>query len=233
MMLLIIMFLPSSQPCPFTISKTMQGLEGVPLHEHSSYHAMHKAAYEGNIAAIHALLVSELEALELRDHDYYTPLHCVVFADKPEAVRVLLATGADPPKKGGRWNSNAATGNESNAVIMAAVFGCERALEVLLESSLQVPLRALVEATAVNRPGIMRIIASKLHASQRDFQTSRCQTAFEKLFNERQCAGTTKPCAFYSARLRVPECAERGGPCCTPASSTCSPNRFLVRGLVS
>jgi len=64
----------------------MQDLEVRLLHEHSSHHAIHKAAYEGKIAVIHALLASEPEALELRDHDYCTPLHYAVFADKLEAV---------------------------------------------------------------------------------------------------------------------------------------------------
>lgn len=53
------------------------------------------AAKKGNVEAIRALLTADPELLNARDSDGSTPLHCASWKGHPDAVQLLIETGAD------------------------------------------------------------------------------------------------------------------------------------------
>ena len=55
---------------------------------------LHKAAAEGDTAAIHALLDARAD-IEAKNEDGDTPLHIAAYNSHAEAIRTLLAAGAD------------------------------------------------------------------------------------------------------------------------------------------
>ena len=62
--------------------------------EAAAYTGLHAAAQRGDLAAI-AQLAGDAREREARDAHRRTPLHVAAFARQPEAVRALLAAGAD------------------------------------------------------------------------------------------------------------------------------------------
>jgi ankyrin repeat protein len=138
----------------------------------TSDHAVHLAAREGNVTVLRTTLSSKPELLDLRDKDMCTPLHCAILADKPETVRFLMEKGADPTLDGGTFSGNGGTMDFNDAITMAAVFEKLEALEVLLNSGLQVPVSALMGAAALNQSDSVRLVLARLLSCRRDFLDS-------------------------------------------------------------
>ncbi len=125
--------------------------------EVAAYRGLHAAAHHGDLAAISRLAGSKA-ALEARDAHGRTPLHVATFARRRDAVRALLAAGADGAAlESGRYD----------AVTIAAVADDEATLHVLLEHGASAALvtsrydgTALIAAAHLGHDGVVRRLIS-------------------------------------------------------------------------
>ncbi|KAF2631450.1 hypothetical protein BU25DRAFT_187813 [Macroventuria anomochaeta] len=133
-------------------------------------HLIHAASSAGDAAAITTLVADSPTDLELRDPDSCTPLLLAVYANKPDAVRALLAAGADSSSKGGRVG-NSGVGRDCDAITTAALFGCEEVLKILLEEewNVEVTTRAFVDAAGLGRYKSVRTILKRLQEKGKSF----------------------------------------------------------------
>jgi ankyrin repeat protein len=125
--------------------------------EIAAYQDLHAAAQRGDTAAIERLLRAAPQPralLEARDPQGRTPLHVATFARQREAVKALLAAGAD---------SAALENGRYDAVTIAAVADDEDTLRVLLAagaSAKRVTSRydgtALIAAAHLGHDGVVR-----------------------------------------------------------------------------
>lgn len=121
--------------------------------EVASYRGLHAAAHRGDLAAV-TRLAGAKSGLEARDAHGRTPLHVATFARQRDAVRALLAAGADPAAlDAGRYD----------AVTIAAVADDEATLSVLLEHGASAALvtsrydgTALIAAAHLGHDGVVR-----------------------------------------------------------------------------
>lgn len=121
--------------------------------EVASYRGLHAAAHRGDLAAV-TRLAGAKSGLEARDGHGRTPLHVATFARQRDAVRALLAAGADPAAlDAGRYD----------AVTIAAVADDEATLRVLLEHGASAALvtsrydgTALIAAAHLGHDGVVK-----------------------------------------------------------------------------
>ena len=91
--------------------------------EAAAYAGLHAAAHRGDAAEIARLAAADRAALERRDGNGRTPLHVAAFARRHDAIRALVAAGAD---------TGALDADRYDAVTIAAVADDEPTLELLL-----------------------------------------------------------------------------------------------------
>jgi hypothetical protein len=122
--------------------------------EAAAYGGLHAAAHRGDAKAIERLAAASRAALESRDGHGRTPLHVAVFARQREAIRALLAAGAD---------TGAMEHGRYDAVTIAAVADDEETLRLLLAggaSAKRVTSRydgtALIAAAHLGHDGVVR-----------------------------------------------------------------------------
>lgn len=125
--------------------------------EIAAYTGLHAAAQRGDAAAIERSLRAAPDrkaALEARDGHGRTPLHVATFARQREAVKALLAAGAD---------SAAFESGRYDAVTIAAVADDEETLRVLLAAGASAKLTtsrydgtALIAAAHLGHDGVVR-----------------------------------------------------------------------------
>lgn len=125
--------------------------------EIAAYTGLHAAAQRGDTAAIERSLRAAPDrkaALEVRDGHGRTPLHVATFARQREAVKALLAAGAD---------SAAFESGRYDAVTIAAVADDEETLRVLLAAGASAKLTtsrydgtALIAAAHLGHDGVVR-----------------------------------------------------------------------------
>ena len=125
--------------------------------EQRAYSGLHAAALRGDAAAVQRLAAAARGsrlALEARDAQGRTPLHVATFARQLDAVRVLLAAGADTAvMENGRYD----------AVTIAAVADDEDTLRLLLAGGASAKLvtsrydgTALIAAAHLGHDGVVR-----------------------------------------------------------------------------
>jgi hypothetical protein len=120
--------------------------------EAEAYSGLYKAAHRGDLAAIARLATPA--ALAVRDAHGRTQLHVATFARKADAVRALLAAGADPAApESGRYD----------AVTIAALADDEETLHALLAGDAGAKLvtsrydgTALIAAAHLGHDGVVR-----------------------------------------------------------------------------
>lgn len=125
--------------------------------EAAAYTGLHAAAQRGDTSAIERLLRGSSDRkplLEARDGHGRTPLHVATFARQREAVKALLAAGAD---------SAAFEDGRYDAVTIAAVADDEETLRVLLAAGASAKLTtsrydgtALIAAAHLGHDGVVR-----------------------------------------------------------------------------
>lgn len=134
---------------------------------------LHKAAYNGDIARL-VLALDEIDDVDnsvCKEH--CSPLHLAVQSNQAEAVRVLLAAGADPKAQISLCCSTIP--RVANAVEAAAWFGSHEALMALISHGIKIPDNTLYLAATSNQVSCMRAILSKWQkdlASEKDILTS-------------------------------------------------------------
>lgn len=122
--------------------------------EAAAYTGLHAAAQRGDGKAIERLVATSREALNARDAHGRTPLHVATFARRHDAMRALLAAGADHAAlEHGRYD----------AVTIAAVADDEPGLRLLLAAGASAKLitsrydgTALIAAAHLGHDGIVR-----------------------------------------------------------------------------
>ncbi|WP_418319999.1 ankyrin repeat domain-containing protein [Piscinibacter sakaiensis] len=122
--------------------------------EIAAYRGLHRAAQQGDVAAIAQLARASRAALVQRDAHGRTPLHVATFARQREAIRALIEAGAD----------TAALDNDRyDAVTIAAVADDEDTLRLLLSLGASAKLvtsrydgTALIAAAHLGHVGIVR-----------------------------------------------------------------------------
>lgn len=125
--------------------------------EIANYQSLHGAAQRGDGAAIERLLrtaKNQRSLLEARDGHGRTPLHVATFARQRDAVKALLAAGADTASlEQGRYD----------AVTIAAVADDEETLRLLLAAGASAKLTtsrydgtALIAAAHLGHDGVVR-----------------------------------------------------------------------------
>ena len=121
--------------------------------EIAGYTGLHAAAHRGDLSAI-ARLAASSGTLQRRDGHGRTPLHVATFARQREAVKALLAAGADP---------GVLENDRYDAVTIAAVADDEETLRVLLANGASARLvtsrydgTALIAAAHLGHDGVVR-----------------------------------------------------------------------------
>jgi len=122
--------------------------------EAAAYSGLHAAAQRGDVATIERLAATSRAARESRDGRGRTPLHVATFARQREAVKALLAAGADP---------GALEDDRYDAVTIAAVADDEQTLRLLLAHGASAKLvtsrydgTALIAAAHLGHDGVVR-----------------------------------------------------------------------------
>jgi ankyrin repeat protein len=125
--------------------------------EIANYQGLHAAAQRGDVAGVERLLRTAKDRrllLEARDGHGRTPLHVATFARQRDAVKALLAAGAD---------STALEHGRYDAVTIAAVADDEETLRVLLAAGASAKLTtsrydgtALIAAAHLGHDGVVR-----------------------------------------------------------------------------
>jgi ankyrin repeat protein len=122
--------------------------------EAAAYAGLHAAAHRGDAAAIARLVAADRGALEARDGNRRTPLHVATFAKRRDAVRALVAAGAD---------TAALDADRYDAVTIAAVADDEETLALLLALGASAKLvtsrwdgTALIAAAHLGHDGVVR-----------------------------------------------------------------------------
>jgi len=121
--------------------------------EIAAYTGLHAAATRGDVTTIVRLATTRSALRQVDDHGR-TPLHVATFARQREAVKALLAAGADP---------GALDKDRYDAVTMAAVADDEETLRVLLANGASAKLvtsrydgTALIAAAHLGHDGVVR-----------------------------------------------------------------------------
>jgi ankyrin repeat protein len=121
--------------------------------EIAAYNGLHAAAHRGDVTTI-VRLAATRSALRQVDGHGRTPLHVATFARQREAVKALLASGADP---------GALDKDRYDAVTIAAVADDEETLRVLLANGASAKLvtsrydgTALIAAAHLGHDGVVR-----------------------------------------------------------------------------
>ncbi len=121
--------------------------------EIAAYTGLHAAAHHGDLPTL-VRLAAQRDALRQVDDHGRTPLHVATFARQREAVKALLAAGADP---------DALENDRYDAVTIAAVADDEETLRVLLANGASAKLitspydgTALIAAAHLGHDGIVR-----------------------------------------------------------------------------
>lgn len=119
----------------------------------AAYTGLHAAAHRGDVSAV-VRLAATRSALRQVDGHGRTPLHVATFARQREAVKALLAAGADP---------GALDKDRYDAVTIASVADDEATLRVLLANGASAKLvtsrydgTALIAAAHLGHDGIVR-----------------------------------------------------------------------------
>ena len=122
--------------------------------EIAEYSHAHAAAQSADLNEIKRLAMASPAALETRDRQGRTPLHVATFARQADAVRALIAAGA---------NTAALENGRYDAVTIAAVANDEITLRVLLELGASAKLvtsrydgTALIAAAHLGHDGVVR-----------------------------------------------------------------------------
>jgi ankyrin repeat protein len=122
--------------------------------EIAAYRGLHAAAQRGDTAEIERRVTVSRAALDARDAHGRTPLHVATFARRRDAVRALMAAGAD---------SGALEDGRYDAVTIAAVADDEETLRVLLAHGASPRLvtsrydgTALIAAAHLGHDGVVR-----------------------------------------------------------------------------
>jgi ankyrin repeat protein len=120
----------------------------------AAYTGLHAAAHRGDAAAVTRLAATDRRGLEARDGNGRTPLHVATFAAKPDAIRALVAAGAD---------TAALDADRYDAVTIAAVADDEPTLALLLSLGASAKLvtsrwdgTALIAAAHLGHDGVVR-----------------------------------------------------------------------------
>jgi ankyrin repeat protein len=121
--------------------------------EIAAYTGLHAAAQRGDVPAVVRLGATRRALLQIDNHGR-TPLHVATFARQREAVKALLAAGADP---------GALDKDRYDAVTIAAVANDEETLRVLLAHGASAKLitsrydgTALIAAAHLGHEGVVR-----------------------------------------------------------------------------
>ncbi|RPH42503.1 MAG: ankyrin repeat domain-containing protein [Burkholderiales bacterium] len=122
--------------------------------EAAAYTGLHAAAHRGDAATITRLAATDRRGLEARDGNGRTPLHVAAFAAKHDAIRALVAAGAD---------TAALDADRYDAVTIAAVADDEPTLALLLSLGASATLvtsrwdgTALIAAAHLGHDGVVR-----------------------------------------------------------------------------
>jgi len=120
--------------------------------EAAAYAGLHSAAWRGDVAAIERL--ASPQSLRERDGNGRAPLHVATFARRRDAVRTLIARGAD---------TSALDADRYDAVTIASVADDEETLAVLLAGGASAKLvtsrydgTALIAAAHLGHDGVVR-----------------------------------------------------------------------------
>jgi ankyrin repeat protein len=120
----------------------------------AAYGGLHAAAQRGDVTQIERLVADSRATLDDRDAQGRTPLHVATFARQREAVRALLAAGAD---------AGALEEGRYDAVTIAAVADDQETLRVLLAHGASARLvtsrydgTALIAAAHLGHDGVVR-----------------------------------------------------------------------------
>lgn len=122
--------------------------------EAAAYTGLHAAAHRGDAAAVTRLAAADRRGLEARDGNGRTPLLVATFAARPDAIRALVAAGAD---------TAALDADRYDAVTIAAVADDEPTLALLLSLGASAKLvtsrwdgTALIAAAHLGHDGVVR-----------------------------------------------------------------------------
>jgi ankyrin repeat protein len=123
-------------------------------HEIAGYTGVHAAAHRGDVAELAKLLAASKGAADTRDGYGRTPLHVAAYARQREAIRALIAAGANP---------GALERDRYDAVTIAAVADDEETLRLLLSLGASAKLTtsrydgtALIAAAHLGHDGVVR-----------------------------------------------------------------------------
>ena len=166
-------------------------------------HAAATAAIAGDIAAITALRADSPADLELQDTDLHTPLLLAVYANKPDVVRALLEAGADASTNEGEWG-NSTIRQKYDVISTAVVFGCEAALEILLEEKwdvFQTWLSWRLPVWAATKPSAPS--SSTCRRKERRFQTQVYSKVSEQPWRRRRDADITRLYTCFCMKLKA------------------------------
>ncbi|KAH7074621.1 ankyrin repeat-containing domain protein [Paraphoma chrysanthemicola] len=129
----------------------------LPANENDANLPIHIAAYEGDVAQLSNLLPANVNSRSILDDS--TPLHLAIRGNHGEAVRILLAAGADPELEDRLEQCYFVS---LNAINTAAWLGSKSTLEALIDGGVQIPASALSYAASQNRIHCVRTIIEKL-----------------------------------------------------------------------
>jgi hypothetical protein len=122
--------------------------------EAAAYTGLHAAAHRGDAAAVTRLAAADRRGLEARDGNGRTPLHVATFAAKHDAIRALVAAGAD---------TATLDADRYDAVTIASVADDEPTLALLLSLGASAKLvtsrwdgTALIAAAHLGHDGVVR-----------------------------------------------------------------------------
>ncbi|MFF5426301.1 MULTISPECIES: ankyrin repeat domain-containing protein [unclassified Streptomyces] len=178
-----------------------------------------QAAADGDAASVAELLRAGAE-VDAAGHDGRTALDVAAHAGHAEAVRVLLAAGADPGQRAGEYG-------ESTPLGLAAMYGHTGVVRALLDAGAptgaqgrlgQVPLVLAVTAVEEGRPETVRVLLDRgadIDARMKDRTPLEWAAAFGQVDMVRELlahGARATPKALSEARAgaaRSPSTAER------------------------
>ena len=129
---------------------------------------LHVAAAGGNSQAIGVILDSHIPniAPDMLNANLATPLHSAIIQDKPEAVKALIAYGAD---------ANIEDEHGQTPVLLCAIHGRKAILEALIEAGQSGKLSEPLNINAKDRKGLCALNCSVIKGDQ-----DLCQILLEK-----------------------------------------------------
>lgn len=138
-------------PAPLPVEQLIER-----YHLHDDDDPIYKAAYKGEVTEE---LIKSTGDINSRSYTGITPLHLAIRADRPKAVRMLLAAGADTSLKD---ELDSAYQLSHDALHLAAHLGAHESLAILLDHGIAVDAEALCLSASRNHVNCLRVLVEKM-----------------------------------------------------------------------